>query len=523
MSDDEAADPTRRTVVGLASGVVAAMAAGPAAGAIRTPYSVSASDLTGMDAVTLAGTIKSGRASSVEVMTAFLDRIDQANPAVNAIVALQPREGLLAQAREADAKRSRGEPLGLLHGLPHAVKDLQSVKGIVSTRGSPIFKDFVPTADAPMVERLRKAGALIIGKTNTPEFGLGSHTYNAVYGLTRNPYDLSKSAGGSSGGAAVALATRMLPLADGSDFGGSLRNPAGWNNVLGFRPSFGRVAGVGDELWFPGMGVNGPMARSVPDLALLLTVQSGHDDRAPLSMEAASVDFTGQLSADLRGKRIGWLGDFGGAAPCEPGLLDVCRTALKTFEALGCIVEDVQVDMPIEPVWAAMLKLRAWQAGGGILDLYNDPARRALLKPEAIFEVESALRLSAMDVRAASVVRTQWYNAVRRLFQRYDYLIAPTAQVFPFDAAQDWPHEIAGQPMQTYIEWQKAQFLITMTGCPALAVPAGFSGAAANAPALPIGLQIVAPVWRERACLQLAHAYMQATDWVKRRPPPEMG
>lgn len=476
---------------------------------------MTSSDLTGLDAVALAAALRVGQVSAVEVMTAFLNLIDQANPAVNAIVALQPREDLLAQAGDADAKRVRGEALGPLHGLPHAVKDLTPVKGIVCTRGSPIFKDDVPSADAPMVERLRNAGAIIIGKTNTPEFGLGSHTYNAVYGVTRNPYDLTRSAGGSSGGAAVALATRMLPLADGSDYGGSLRNPAGWNNVLGFRPSPGRVATGGDDVWLPGMGVAGPMARTVPDLALLLSVQSGHDPRAPLSMEQASMDFSADLNADMRGKRIGWLGDFGGAAPCEPGLLDLCRTALKTFEALGCIVEDAQVNMPIESVWAAMLQLRAWQAGGGLLDLYNDPARRALLKPEAIFEVEGALRLSAIDVRAASVVRTQWYEAVRRLFQHYDYLIAPTAQVFPFDAAQDWPHAIAGLPMQTYHEWQKAQFLITLTGCPALAVPAGF-----NPAGLPTGIQIVAPVWQERACLQLAHAYMQANDWVKRCPPP---
>ena len=516
MSDDKA--PTRRSVVGLTGGALVAASASDARAATRRTHPMTPSDLTSLDAVSLTAALRSGQVSSVEVMTTFLDRILQVNPAVNAIVALQPREGLLAQARAADARRSRGETLGPLHGLPHAVKDLLPVKGIVSTRGSPIFKDFVPTADAPMVERLRKAGAIIIGKTNTPEFGFGSHTYNAVYGITRNPYDVSKSAGGSSGGAAVALATHMLPLADGSDFGGSLRNPAAWNNVLGFRPSFGRVSAPGDELWFPGMGVTGPMARSVPDLALLLSVQAGHDPRAPLSMEAPRLDFSGQLSADMRGKRIGWLGDFGGATPCEPGLLDVCRASFKTFEALGGIVEDVQADMAIAPVWAAMLKLRAWQAGGGILDLYQDPARRALLKPEALFEVEGALRLSAMDVRAASVVRSQWYNSIRRLFQRYDYLLAPGAQVFPFDAALDWPHEIAGQRMQTYHEWQKGQFLITMTGCPALAVPAGF-----GAGGLPIGVQIVAPVWRELACLQLAHAYEQANDWVRRRPPPVLG
>jgi len=315
------------------------------------------------------------------------------------------------QAAERDAQAARGEWLGPLHGFPTAVKDLQAVRGIVSTRGSPIFRNFIPAADGLMVERLRRAGAVFIGKTNAPEFGLGSHTYNAVYGLTRNPYDPSRSAGGSSGGAAVAVALRMLPIADGSDFGGSLRNPAGWNNVLGFRTSLGRVAAGSDDVWLPGMSVTGPMARNVPDLAFLLSVQAGHDDRAPMSMEGATLDLGGDLDADMRGKRIGWLGDFNGSTPCEAGVLEVCRSALGVFTDLGCRVEDARIDLPMEPVWQAMVKLRAWQSGGGVLDLYNDPAKRALMKPEAVFEVESGLRLTAFDIRAHVFSTAGWPTA----------------------------------------------------------------------------------------------------------------
>ncbi len=469
-----------------------------------------------MDAVTLAGTIRSRQASCVEVMTAHLDQIERHNPAVNAIVALQDRGALLKQATQRDDQAKRGEWIGPLHGFPHAVKDLEPVRGIISTRGSPIFRDFVPTADSLMVERLRRAGAIFIGKTNAPEFGLGSHSYNKVYGTTLNPYDLSRSAGGSTGGGAVALALRMVPLADGSDFGGSLRNPAAWNNVLGFRPGFGRVAVAGDDVWSSGMSVNGPMARTVPDIALLLKVQSGHDDRAPLSMEGNSLNLDG-LSADMKGKRIGWLGDFGGFTPCDASVLDASRAALKTFEALGCVTEDAVLDMPLEPVWQALLKLRGWAAGGGLLELYNDPAKRAMLKPEAIFEVESGLKLSAFDIRAASVVRSQWYGAIRRLFKRYDFLIAPATQILPFAAAMDWPHEINGIAMQTYHEWQKGNFLITMSGCPALAVPAGFSTGG-----LPIGIQIVAPINHERACLQLGYAFTQAANLTATHLPPQL-
>ena len=485
--------------------------------ATRGRAAVQVTDIVAMDAVGLAKAIRTRKISAVEVMAAYLDHIERVNPAVNAIVALQPREALLAQARDRDALLAKGETVGLLHGLPHACKDLQPVKGIRYTQGSLIFRDTVATTDSIMVERLRAAGVIFIGKTNTPEFGFGSHTYNPVYGITRNPYDPSRSAGGSSGGAAVALATRMLPLADGSDYGGSLRNPAGWNGVYGFRTSAGRVPVHGNEDWLPSMGVTGPMARNVADLGLLLSVQAGFDPRAPLSMEGGGAQFRGPFKGSVKGKRIAWLGDFKGFAPCEPGVLDVCRQALKTFERLGCVVEDAVPDYPLAKVWQAFIRLRGWQQGGAILEYYNDPARRALLKPEAVWEVEMGARQSGFDIIADSVTRTDWSHAVRRLFDRYDYLVAPTAQVFPFPAEQHWPQEIAGQRMATYHEWMKGVCLVTMSGCPSLAVPAGL-----GANGLPMGLQIIAPVHQEMDCLQLAAAYEVADPLAAHRLPPTL-
>jgi len=471
-----------------------------------------------MDAVTLGDAIRTRQVSCVEVMSAYLDHIDKINPHVNAIVALQDRASMLAEARERDRQAAQGELLGPLHGFPLAVKDLMPVKGMPMTMGSPILKDFVAGADGIMVERLRNAGAIIIGKTNTPEFGLGSHTYNSVYGLTRNAYDQSRSAGGSSGGAAVALAMRMLPVADGSDFGGSLRNPAGWNNVFGFRTSMGLVPVSALDGWFPSMSVLGPMARNIPDLAMLLSVQAGYDARVPLSkVDGASV-FQQRLESELKGKRIAWSGDFRGAVPFERGVLDVCSRALGAFESMGCIVEEAQPDYSIEAVWRAFLKLRAWQTGAGLLAYYHDPKNRALLKPEAIFEVESALKLSAFDIAGALAVRTAWYQAVRQFFEKYDYFIVPTAQLFPFDANLHWPREVAGKAMATYHEWMKGVVSITMSGCPALAVPAGFGNEG-----LPIGMQIVAPIHAEAACLQLAHAYDTATGWSTKRLPALLG
>jgi amidase len=506
-------DLNRRSVLGLATGAMigAATPAASQSGAASVPRS----DLVMMDAVALSSAIHTRQVSCAEVMTAYLDHIERLNPKVNAIVALEDRAKLLAQALERDAQLARGEPMGALHGFPHAVKDLQAVKGMRTTQGSPILKDFVPAADSLMVERLRKAGAIFIGKTNTPEFGLGSHTYNPVYGITRNAYDQSRSAGGSSGGAAVSLALRMLPVADGSDYGGSLRNPAGWNNVVGFRTSIGRVPNDARDVWLPSIGVTGPMARSVPDLALLLSVQAGYDARAPLSIEGDGTMFQAPLEKAFKGKRIAWAGDFKGFTPYEPGVLDVCKAALKVFENFGCTVEEAVPDYPLDAVWRAVLRIRGWQQGGAILAFYNDPAKRALLKPEAIYEIETGLKQSAYDITAASVVRSEWYQAVRRFFERYDYFIVPTAQVFPFDAELHWPQEIAGHKMETYHGWMKAVLLVSMSGCPALAVPAGFGEGN-----LPIGVQIIAPNHRELDCLQLGYAYTTAANWTNSRLPP---
>jgi amidase len=475
-------------------------------------------DIAMMDAVGLAAAIRARRVSCVEVMGAYLDHIERLNPRVNAIVALQERAALLAQARERDAEIARGAPTGPLHGFPFAVKDLVPVKGMPMTMGSRILKDFVPPADSIMVGRLRQAGAIFIGKTNTPEFGLGSHTYNSVYGATRNAYDQTRSAGGSSGGAAVALALRMLPVADGSDYGGSLRNPAGWNNVFGFRTSHGLVPTDARDAFLPSMTVLGPMARNVADLALLLSVQAGHDARAPLSMAGDGARFRAPLERDFTGTRLAWAGDFNGYLPYEPGVLDLCKDALETFAAMGCRVEEAVPDYPVEAMWRAWRTLRAWQSGSNLLAYYEDPEKRALMKPEAVFEVESGLELTAFDITAASVVRTEWYQAVRKFFATYDYWILPTAQLFPFDVDLHWPREIAGRKMETYHEWMKGVLPATMSGCPTLAAPAGF-----NAQGLPMGIQIVAPNQSDFACLQLAHAYDVATAWPARRLPPLLG
>ena len=506
---------SRREILSLAAGatVGAAMYADPAQSAERR-----VNDIVLMDATVLSKAIHSRKVSCVEVMSAYLDHIEWINPKVNAIVALQERADLLMRARERDAQLARGESMGPLHGFPHAVKDLQAVKGIRMTLGSPILKDFVPAADGLMVERLRSAGAIFIGKTNTPEFGLGSHTYNSVYGATHNAYDLTRSAGGSSGGAAVSLALRMLPVADGSDYGGSLRNPAGWNGVYGFRTSIGRVPNDARDAWLPSMSVTGPMARNVADLAMLLSVQAGFDARVPLSLEGDGSMFQRPLESSFKGRRIAWGADFKGHAPCEAGVLGTCRKAVQTLESLGCIVEEAAPEFDFDALWQATIRLRGWQQGASIQAYYDDPAKRALLKPEAIYEVETGMRQSARDITAASVLRTDWSQAVRKFLEHYDFLVLPTAQVFPFDINQHWPQEIAGQKMQTYHEWMKGTLLVTMSGCPALAAPAGFSDAG-----LPIGIQIIAPNRQEVSCLHLAYAYESALGSTNRRLPPLLG
>ena len=472
------------------------------------------SDIVMMDALALSRAIHDKKVSCVEVMSAYLDHIDALNPKVNAIISLQERSDLLQQAKARDAQLARGESLGWMHGFPQAIKDLTATKGIRTTQGSRIFKDFVPVADAIVVERVKRAGAIVIGKNNTPEFGLGSNTYNDVFGRTLNAYDQTKTSGGSSGGGAVSVALHMLPVADGTDHGGSLRNPAAYNNIFGFRPSFGRVPAQQLDGFYAVMGTPGPMARNVPDLAMLLSVQAGYDPRAPLSNEQDPKAFAGPLKRDFKGVRVAWAGDFGGRIPYDLGVADLCKAALKIFESLGCTVEEAVPDYAIDKVWDNWKTLRAWQSGSALKALYNDPAKRALMKPEAQFEVESGDKLKAYDIYDANAVRTAWYHAVRSFFERYDYWLMPSASVFPFDATTDWPKDVGGRTMDTHHRWMEVMIPVTMSSCPSLSVPVGFNGAG-----LPMGMQIVAPNHGELACLELSYAYDQATRWVTKRPP----
>ena len=495
----------------------------PAAAQVNsTPQALAragaAPDVVMLEGAELAAAIRAKRISCAEVMTAYLDHIERVNPRVNAIVALRQRDALLREARERDEQLARGRYLGPLHGIPQAIKDLAPAQGLRWTSGSPLFKDRVAQSDAVFVRRMKDAGAIVIGKTNTPEFGLGSQSYNPVYGTTLNAYDQSRTAGGSSGGAAVALALRMLPVADGSDHAGSLRNPAAFNSVLGFRTTFGRVPSTGGELYLGQQGVAGPMARRVEDLAMLLSVMAGPDPGAPLSIPEDPATFARPAEGEVRGLKIAWLGDLGGYVPMETGVLELCRQGLRALEDLGCVIEEARPDFPPERVWQSWLVLRQGLTGGGLASLYNDPEKRAQMKPEARWEVEQGMRISAFDLYNASAARSVWYRAVQALFGRYDYLALPSAQVFPFDAGTHWPKEVAGRTMDTYHRWMEVVIPVTMSGCPAMGVPVGF-----DTRGLPMGMQLVGPIRGELALLRLALAYERATDWVARRPPPLLG
>lgn len=472
-------------------------------------------DITELGAVDLAAAIRGRTVSCVAVMAAYLDRIDALNPGVNAIVALQDRAGLLAAAEERDAQVARGEILGPLHGFPLAVKDLDAVKGLPFTQGSPIFRERIAQADSLMVRRFRASGALFIGRTNIPEFGLGSQTFNPVYGATRNAYDRTKTSGGSSGGAGVAVSLRLQPVADGTDHAGSLRNPAAFNNVFGLRPSYGRIPAETADVFTPGLTTHGAIGRSPADIGLMLSVQAGYDARNPYSLREDPSVFAADLGRDVSGTRIAWLGDFNGHLPFEPGLLDLDRSALAAFETLGCRVEAACPAFDMEQLWRDWLVLRAWTVAARLRPYYENPAQRALLKPEAVWEVERGLALSADQVTAAQTGRTAWYEALRLFMADYDFLVLPTTQVFPFDVRERWPKSVGGRTMDTYHRWMEVVVPVTMAGLPALNVPAGFDPAGR-----PAGIQIVGPNHGELACLQLGAAYDAATRWVTRRPPP---
>lgn len=473
-------------------------------------------DPTLLDALALSAAIRQREISCRELMRATLERIDRVNPGVNAIVSLRQPEALLAQADERDAQLARGEWLGWMHGMPQAPKDLTNAAGLPTSVGSPIFRDFVAPADSIIVERARRAGAIVIGKTNTPEFGLGSQTYNAVFGATRNAYDRTLCAGGSSGGAAVAVALRMLPVADGSDMGGSLRNPAAYANIFGFRPSQGRVpSDPAPDLYFQQLGIAGPMARTVRELVALLAVQAGYDARAPLSLDGELAISDADLDGDVAGTRIAWLGDLGGYLPFEPGVLGLCREALRAFEPLGCEVSAADAGFDPTRLWSTWLALRSLTQGGALHVHYADPARRPLLKPEAVWEVENGLRASGLDIHRAAVARSDWYRAVLALFKRFDVLALPSAQVFAFDVDTHWPRAVGGRPMDTYHRWMEVVVPGTLSGCPVISVPAGFDAAGR-----PMGVQLIGRPRGDAALLRVAQAYDRATQWASRRPPP---
>ena len=475
-----------------------------------------ASDIVSMDAVGLSKAIHRRDISCVEVLDAYLAQIDRLNPQVNAIVAMPAREGLHAQATERDKQLANKQSLGPLHGFPQAPKDIAPLAGLVTTNGSPIFAGQITTVDSAANARVRESGAIFIGRTNSPEFGLGAHTYNRVYGITRNAFNPAHSAGGSSGGAGVALALRMLPIADGSDMMGSLRVPAAFNNVFGFRPSVGCVPhGPGDEVFFQQFSVTGPMARNVPDLALLLGVQAGFDPRLPLTRRQDDPRLFAQpLERDLRGMRVGWLGDLGGHLPMDPELLALTQRSLEHFKAIGCIVEGAEARFDFEQLWRAWITLRSFTFSGGHAQHYHDSARRSQLKPEAIWEIERGLALTGPEIFEAAKVRTAWYQELVRLFQQFDFLIMPTTQVFPFEAQEHWPKELAGKRMDTYHRWMQSVVPVTMTGLPTLGAPAGFGAAG-----LPAGIQIIGPTQTDFSVLQLGHAYDLASQHSRVRSP----
>ena len=468
------------------------------------------------DASHLSRLVAERQLSCRELMQLSLERIAALNPVHSAIVALRDGDVLLAEAEACDRRLARGERAGWMHGFPIAVKDLSDAAGLPTTLGSPATGRRIAQEDALFVERMKRAGAIVIGKTNTPEFGLGSHTYNKVYGLTRNAWDAGKSAGGSSGGAAVALALGMLPVADGSDMGGSLRNPAAFNNVIGFRPSRGRVPAVpAEDAFFQQLSTEGPMGRSVEDVARLLATMAGWDARAPLALDEALPDpDAADPIACAAGKRVGWLGSLWPDLQLEPGIRELCEAGLKTLEGMGCVVEPCTLDVARERNWTAWLRLRQMLVGGKLGALYAQPSLREQIKPEARWEVEQSFTLTAAQLYQATVARTAIYQAFRRLFERFDCVVAPTAQVFPFDAQLHWPTEINGVAMDTYHRWMEIVTPFTLAGLPVCNVPVGF-----GANGLPMGMQLAGPARADLPVLALARAYEHASGWTRMRPP----
>jgi amidase len=467
-----------------------------------------ASDLCFTSGRELAESIRARKISAREVMSAFLRQIDRVNPKINAIVAKLDDDRCLALADEADRRLARGDVVGPLHGLPFAFKDLDPAVGFPMTRGSPIFKDFMPSEDSALVERLRGAGVLAIGKTNVSEFGMGSHSYNEVYGTTLNPYDLTKSAGGSSGGAGAALAAGLLPLASGSDLGGSLRNPANFNNVVALRPTVGLVPAAPVALPFLGFTVKGPMARSVADVAFLLSAMAGAHPRDSACFPSDPSVFAKPLARDFKNFRVAWCLDLGGL-PLDRRVRSVLEAQRQAFAGLGCEVENVCPDLTGAD--EIFLKIRAWNYWHTLGPLLKE--HRAQMKEEAVWQIESGSRYSGAEIAQAMNRHGELMERMRRFQDKYEFLACAVNQVPPFDAALHWPREIEGVAMENYLSWMKSAYWVSATFHPAISVPAGFTE-----DGLPVGIQIVGRYRDDLGVLQIAHAFEQATNFGRRRP-----
>jgi len=466
---------------------------------------VASNDLCFLDATELARRIRVRELSAREVMAAHLAQVERANSAVNAIVTLVAEQAM-AQAAEADERLARGEDVGVLHGLPVAHKDLHETKGIRTTYGSPIYSNFVPDFDCTIVHRLKAAGAITLGKTNTPEFGLGSQTFNAVFGATRNPYDLEKTCGGSSGGAAVALACGMVPIAGGSDMGGSLRNPANFNNIVGFRTSPGRIPGKPGS--WSNLSVDGPMARTVADVALLLSAMAGPDPASPISISEPGDRFRAPLERDFRGVRVAWSSDFGGL-PTDARVAMTLESQRSVFVDLGCEVDEAWPNLAdADEAFQTLRALNLVETRGALLQTH-----RSELKDTAIWNIEKGFALTGEQIASAQELRTGVFNSMRAFMEQHEFLIVPVNQVPPFSVDEPFPTRINGVPMETYIDWMKSCYFITVTGHPAISVPCGFTPEG-----LPVGVQIVGRYRDEFGVLQLAHAFESATRFGRQHP-----
>jgi len=467
----------------------------------------AASSVCFMSAVEMARMIRAKKLSAREALAAHLKQIERVNPKVNAIVTLVPEMAADAAAK-ADEMQAHKASLGPLHGLPVAHKDLLETRGIRTTYGSPLYKDYVPTEDDIVVERMRRAGAIIVGKTNTPEFGAGSQTFNKVFGATLNPYDLTKTCGGSSGGAAVALACGLAPVATGSDTGGSLRNPAAFCNVVGFRPSIGRVPNPKAAFAWSTLSTSGCLGRSVADLAFALSTIAGPDSRAPLSINEPGERFARPLDRGFKGVRVAWFKNLGGA-PFDARIRTVVDGHRATFEALGCIVEQAEPDFA--PAEIAFRLLRAWNSA-------NTYGARMREHPDAFkdtlkAEIEEGQRLTGMDLARAETAHAQLWRGFQAFLEKYEYFVLPTTQLPAFDVNMPYPAEIAGVKFENYIDWMKSCWYISATGNPAASVPGGFTPEG-----LPVGVQIVGRNKEDFSVLQMAHAFEQATGFGKKRP-----